>query len=1316
MAAFAFNSATMVLGMHRSGTSAVTGVMRLCGLAAPKTLVPPSEANTRGFWESQPIKALNDEIFGTLGLTWRSLDEIGDLDARRFGHSRRRAESLLGKEFDPGSDILIKDPRLCRLLPLWQPVLSNAAARVGYTLVIRNPIEVAQSLTRRNDLNLHHGLLLWTRYCLDAEFHTRGKRRAFVSFDRLLGDWRESLAGIRRNLDLAADPDRAACDSIDAFLESDLRHHHEAGDDTLADKPAMISETYRILQGWSEGARETSADYEWLDSARTQLDQMSAAVADIFETARLDRKRWAGARAQVEQNSSQIAQLHRSLDRIEEIGEAVNRQSGSIESLAGSSERALGELRTDIASRLSESDGRLTAAVADVSGLAAALRNAQAGGFESLARSAADLLNAISGVGDSVARVGASVSELGTSISEIEVRDGQMATAITALTMDHGAILTALQAKVESILETGEEQATLLCGLTTSLHDRKTLEETLAQAVRTGADTAAKLDRLVAEAADTAESFAHERTEFLAAQKRLADGAAEKEAKARSQIEALDAELKRTKRKYRASQWHFERERRAHRTTQSQLAAAEAVVAHYRSSLLLRGYSAVAQSLEKVTAAARRKTGATRRRRKDQMQLIASSGLFDGDWYLTTYPDVAAAAVDPLGHFVDLGWREGRDPGSGFNTSSYLKANADVARAGINPLVHYIEFGRSEGRELKAPPRSTEPPAPPIHNFAEPAPVFRGSVAADRPVRWRRSYRLELDDPRLVEVAGLAIAYADPDRRRGIEAAFARLAHLSGLDGGADSPRQAVADTSATLIDAWHVNKMQLRTRWRDGGEPFVVRAFQHDPLGQGRVSLVAEGLVTSELDFVEVSLSDPYFPLLFIFADPDGDLRGGRLMPFPSLCRGGLHYAELLAASPGDPDPIELGLAEAARIEEARENADRPIQTILVDAAGGDGTFPLSEPTFRNWLAQVARVEIRPADMPWSKAPASNGGSLWLAADMVPTIHALGEAAGNGAALKQPMVLPLLIAGTEPSQPANLVELPFAPAVVTTATADYPAPWPRFIPAERSRPLATGAAAAIRIAASRDLSDSELLVPVAGADLPVPAAPVDITWMFVAADWQPAELVQSIRALSLQSGASGHVVAFVGEPDATARSVADDLFGRRVRRLPDLAAAADDVDTTLIGYIGAGVVLHDARSAAVLAHLLSDSAIASAGCVLVKAEPHGKGWDIAVADGGEIAVEIAPGQTVAGQYNPALPWRSCFPVARPPRDLWIARTSSAKSWIRTGAPEPLSKGIHLCTSLVTASYLGGREEHAREMPVPSATAGRATRTRMLFG
>jgi hypothetical protein len=78
---------------------------------------------------------------------------------------------------------------------------------------------------------------------------------------------------------------------------------------------------------------------------------------------------------------------------------------------------------------------------------------------------------------------------------------------------------------------------------------------------------------------------------------------------------------------------------------------------------------------------------------------LTASALFDREWYVRVYPDVAVAAVDPLEHWCQFGWREGRNPNLYFGTTWYLHRNPDVAAAQLNPLLHYVRHGDREGRQ-----------------------------------------------------------------------------------------------------------------------------------------------------------------------------------------------------------------------------------------------------------------------------------------------------------------------------------------------------------------------------------------------------------------------------------------------------------------------------------------------------------------------------------------------------------------------------------------------------------------------------------------
>ncbi len=82
---------------------------------------------------------------------------------------------------------------------------------------------------------------------------------------------------------------------------------------------------------------------------------------------------------------------------------------------------------------------------------------------------------------------------------------------------------------------------------------------------------------------------------------------------------------------------------------------------------------------------------------RSQIKRVENSQLFDTQWYLEQYPDVASSGVNPLTHFLLSGAAEGRDPSPLFDTQWYLEQYPDVAKSGINPLLHYLNGGVAQG-------------------------------------------------------------------------------------------------------------------------------------------------------------------------------------------------------------------------------------------------------------------------------------------------------------------------------------------------------------------------------------------------------------------------------------------------------------------------------------------------------------------------------------------------------------------------------------------------------------------------------------------
>lgn len=150
---------TLVLGMHRSGTSAVTGALSYLGLklGSHDRLMPPSLENPLGYFEIQDISQFNESLLNKHGLTWDSVSltpppafETSDISLAR---------ALV---FDADEAITcVKDPRISVLLPLWRSALLD---RITNLVVLRDPREVVWSLVVRNGFTPVHASALWITY------------------------------------------------------------------------------------------------------------------------------------------------------------------------------------------------------------------------------------------------------------------------------------------------------------------------------------------------------------------------------------------------------------------------------------------------------------------------------------------------------------------------------------------------------------------------------------------------------------------------------------------------------------------------------------------------------------------------------------------------------------------------------------------------------------------------------------------------------------------------------------------------------------------------------------------------------------------------------------------------------------------------------------------------------------------------------------------------------------------------------------------------------------------------------------------------
>jgi hypothetical protein len=267
----------LVLGMHRSGTSAAAGFMVKLGGAQPKTLLPADDGNERGYFESQALMTFHDELLASAGSSWSDWRQFNPAwyqspTATTF---RKRAKQLFKEEFDGEPLAVLKDPRVCRFVPFWLKVLAGTKARARVVIPVRAPLEVAFSMRKRNGFSLATGALLWLRHNIDAEAASRALPRSIFTWDQLLRDWRSVAEKASTELGLCWPRlSDATAHEIENFFGDDLVHHRVGAEQ--AAHPDIHEWTMAAHDAMLELAREPQSS-----SALKTLDE----IRDAFNCA-----------------------------------------------------------------------------------------------------------------------------------------------------------------------------------------------------------------------------------------------------------------------------------------------------------------------------------------------------------------------------------------------------------------------------------------------------------------------------------------------------------------------------------------------------------------------------------------------------------------------------------------------------------------------------------------------------------------------------------------------------------------------------------------------------------------------------------------------------------------------------------------------------------------------------------------------------------------------------------------------------------------------------------------------------------------------
>ncbi len=304
----------VVLGMHRSGTSTLTGLLRLLGLWAGKEddFPPADDHNQAGYWEHRGVWSVNESILAALGVSWSEVADLGlsRLDGESRARLRERAREVV-QDLDLHGPWVVKDPRLCLLFPFWREILEHPFC----VLIYREPLPVARSLAARDGFPISYGIALWELYTREALASTRGLPRVLISHRELMADPAATLQRLHHHLMQLDGPGLGSlrlptAEEIRAVVDPALVHHpHEPESERLYLTPPQLDLLDALEQGTaldldpvpplSAGARDLLATHHSLQATTRDLRRALSWLGelDALFSAVLESRSWKIGRA-----------------------------------------------------------------------------------------------------------------------------------------------------------------------------------------------------------------------------------------------------------------------------------------------------------------------------------------------------------------------------------------------------------------------------------------------------------------------------------------------------------------------------------------------------------------------------------------------------------------------------------------------------------------------------------------------------------------------------------------------------------------------------------------------------------------------------------------------------------------------------------------------------------------------------------------------------------------------------------------------------------------------------------------------------------
>ena len=421
--------AIVVLGMHRSGTSALAGVLNILGCDKPATVMDPNPFNELGYFESKRIYPLHSELLASAASRWDDWQPInpGWFDSPRAEEFHDRAVETMQNEFGTSRLFVLKDPRISRLVPFWRGVLADIGVSPRFVLTLRNPLEVAASLAKRDNINSELSMLIWLQHMLQAEYDTRDQKRCFTGFAQLMDNWAGVAETIQTKLDVALPRmSMGVVGEVEAFLRDGLRHHNQDPQKLLANPliSSWVRDTYEVFLRWVQTG-EDKADFATLDRIRTTFEETAPSFARLVQASRDDARAAREANSEVARLTEEAATLKSASSEAGNRAEEAAKTAERLKSELAEKNTALESLQEREAALRTESETGKTE-IDRLKGETARLNDAVR-----QARGKADTLDkTVAELNATLTEKNAKINDLQTQESELRARLAQNETAL----------------------------------------------------------------------------------------------------------------------------------------------------------------------------------------------------------------------------------------------------------------------------------------------------------------------------------------------------------------------------------------------------------------------------------------------------------------------------------------------------------------------------------------------------------------------------------------------------------------------------------------------------------------------------------------------------------------------------------------------------------------------------------------------------------------------------------------------------------------------------------------------------------------------